>query len=424
MNFSILLPTLATLVLLSTTARAEDWPMYRGPQLDGSTSEKITTTKWNEGGLVEVWRVPTPAGFSSFSTGGGMVYTLVGREDSDGVFREVAVALDAATGKEVWANPMCIGDYDGGGDSGADGNDGGDGPRSTPSFSNGKVYVFDSLLNLYCFEANSGKTLWHKDILKEFEGRNIRWQGAASPVLEAEMVLVPGGGEGQSFLAFNKESGDVIWKSGDETMTHVMPVPATIHGVRQIIFFCQSGLVSVDAKSGKELWKQEYDYKISTAASPIVSGDLVYCSAGYGVGAGLYRIVKDGDGFKSEEVWRKRKELMNHWSTPVLKDGHLYGMFSFKQYGDGPMKAVNLVEGEEKWEQEGFGPGNCILAGGQLLALSDDGHLVLVDPDPSSYKEVVRTKVVDGKCWSTPTLANGHVFVRSTKEAACYRLVP
>jgi outer membrane protein assembly factor BamB len=114
------------------------------------------------------------------------------------------------------------------------------------------------------------------------------------------------------------------------------------------------------------------------------------------------------------------KPLANHWSTPVFKDGYLYGMFQFKEYGSGPLKCVELATGKVKWSKPGFGPGNVILVGNNVLALSDAGELVVVEATPASYKESGRAKVVEGKCWSTPVLSNGHVYVRSTKEAACF----
>ena len=399
--------------------QAEDWPQYRGPNADGTTPETVQLTKWTAEGPREVWKVPTPTGFSSISVSGERAFTLIGEEDNDGVQREVCLALDAATGKELWRKMLGISKYDGGGDSGADGAKGGDGPRSTPTLDGNRVYVYDARMHLYCFEAGTGNEIWMKDIEKDFEGRNIRWQSAMSPLLEGDNLYIAGGGPDQSFIAFNKTTGDMVWKSQDELMTHATPIPATIHGVRQIIFFAQSGLVSVNAETGERLWDFEHPYEISTAASPVVDGDLVYMSAGYGIGAALCRIEKSGDGFEATRVWRKKNEMFNHWSTPVLKDGHLYGMFSFKKYGQGPIECVELESGEVKWSQSGFGPGNCILAGDQLIALSDAGHLVLIDATPEAYKEVARAKVVDGKCWSTPTFSNGRIYARSVKEGVC-----
>ena len=120
-----------------------------------------------------------------------------------------------------------------------------------------------------------------------------------------------------------------------------------------------------------------------------------------------------------KEVWRKPNRLINHWSTPVLHDGHLYGLFSFKRYGTGPLQCVELATGKVKWKKKGFGPGNCILVGQKLVVLSDAGELVLVKAAPDAYEELARAKVLKGKCWSTPAYSDGKIFIRSTLEGAC-----
>jgi outer membrane protein assembly factor BamB len=132
-------------------------------------------------------------------------------------------------------------------------------------------------------------------------------------------------------------------------------------------------------------------------------------------------VAKNGATWKADEIYRipGDKLIANHWSTPVLKDGNLYGMFQFKAYGDGPVKCVDVANGAVKWEQPGFGPGNIVLLGDKVLALSDAGELVLFAADPAAYKELARTKILDGKCWTTPVISGGKVFARSTKEAIC-----
>ena len=113
------------------------------------------------------------------------------------------------------------------------------------------------------------------------------------------------------------------------------------------------------------------------------------------------------------------KEVANHWSTPVCKDGYLYGMFCFKKFKTGPLKCVELATGEVKWEQPGFGQGNVILVGDKLLALTDEGELVVVEATPDAYKDICRTQAVKGKCWSTPALSDGRIYVRSCEEGVC-----
>ncbi|MFK7737588.1 MAG: PQQ-binding-like beta-propeller repeat protein [Pirellulaceae bacterium] len=403
----------------SNMASAEEWPLYRGKTGTGIAEAAIAVPDWSENAKV-VWRVDTPLGFSSFSVSDGRAFTLVGEEDSAGALKETCIALDVATGKRLWARALGPVEYgNGGGNAGAEGNKGGDGPRSTPCTDGTHVYVYDSHLSLLCLSATSGDIVWKRDIAEEFEGRNIKWLNATSPLLMEDRVFVTGGGAGQSFLAFAKNSGELIWKSGDATMTHATPIIEEIHGESQLVFFMESGLHGISPQDGRELWNTEFEFRVSTAASPVVSGDQVYCSAGYGVGAGLFTVNKDGS---VQEDWRRQNKLMNHWSTPVLKDGHLYGLFEFKKYGRGPLKCVELATGEVKWEQRGFGPGNCILVGDKLVVLSDFGDVIIASATTEGYKELARTHAVDGKCWSTPAYADGKIFIRSTTEAVCIDL--
>ncbi|HMJ89237.1 MAG TPA: PQQ-binding-like beta-propeller repeat protein [Candidatus Acidoferrum sp.] len=399
---------------------AADWPQYAGPHQNRSTPEKIQKT-FPSGGPKAVWRVPTPGGFSSFAVSGGKAFTLVMR-NIEGADRETLVAMDANTGKELWFAPLGPIKINDGGHQGADDNKGGDGPRATPSVDGNSVYVNSSRLVVSCFDAESGKSVWSHDLLKDFSGRNISWGNAASALVDGDLVFIGGGGAGQSLIAFDKATGKVAWKAHDEKITHSTPVAGTILGQRQVIFFTQSGLISVNPKDGALLWKHPFRYNVSTAISPVIADDIVYCAAGYGVGATAARISKDGNGFKATQLWISvnNKPVANHWSTPVYHDGHLYGMFSFKEYGDGPLKCVELATGKVKWEQPGFGAGNVVLVGNTVLALSDKGELIQVEPTPTAYKELSRAKVVTGKCWSTPTVANGRIYVRSTKEAACF----
>jgi outer membrane protein assembly factor BamB len=401
---------------LPTPAVTGDWPQYNGARGDRIAPGPLAVKSFPSSGPPVAWRIELSDGLGSFAVHDGRAYTLVSRA-LDGTRHEVLIALDAATGKELWSATLTRPEYDGGGDSGTDENKGGDGPRSTPSVADGRVFAFDAELALHAFDAESGKPLWTRDLVSEFSGRSIRWQNAASPLVEGGLVLVAGGGPEESLLAFHADSGEVAWALGDETITHATPVAATLQGVRHVLFFVQSGIVAIEPESGRWLWNAEFPYRTSTAASPVVHDDIVYVSAGYGVGAAAWRVEKQGDVLAPVLLWRASNKLINHWSTPVAEDGHLYGMFSFKEYGTGPLKCVDLATGEARWEQAGFGPGNVILVGNVLVALSDAGELVLVAAEPDAYRELARADVLAGKCWSTPAFSDGALYLRSTREA-------
>jgi outer membrane protein assembly factor BamB len=413
----VVLILLVSCGLPSAFSFAGDWPLYRGPNQDGICPDK-THIQWS-GSPKVVWKTETNTGFSSFAVANGRAFTQVQR-DLDGRSREICLALDASTGKELWIADIAEGRFVGGGDT--DG--GGDGPRSTPTINEGKVYLLTPDLVVHCLDETNGKQIWKRDLMKQHHGRNIPWNSAASAVVDGNLVFVAGGGAGESMLALNKNTGAVVWKSGDEKITHATPVAATILGVRQVIFFMQSGLVSVEAGTGKLLWKYPFKFKVSTAISPVVCGDMVYLSAGYDVGSSACRIAKEGGRFTATKLWfipgKGKEALVNHWSTPVCKDGYLYGMFGFKYFTEGPMKCVELATGKVMWSHPGFGQGNLILVGDRLVALADHGNLVVVEATPDSYKEIARTRAFHDKCWTTPAYADGKLYVRSISEGICY----
>jgi outer membrane protein assembly factor BamB len=400
---------------LPGAVHAVDWTQFRGPNHDGTSSETILTA-WPSNGLREVWKHPMKDGFSGITIGGGKAFTLVER-DVDGAGQEVCVALDANSGNELWATPLGVAGYDGGGDKGAAGNDGGDGPRSTPSYDNGKVYTYSSRMVLKCLDASSGQQIWACDVLKEHAGHNIHWESAASPLIEGDLVFVAGGGPGEGLLAFDKNDGHVVWKGQDDKMTQSSPVAATILGERQVIFFTQMGLVSVVPGTGAVLWRFPFRFSTATAISPVVCGDIVYCSAGYGVGSSACKITRTDAGFGASEIWHQPANVLaSHWSTPVYSDGYLYGITGQAKFATAPLVCVDVASGRVMWSKSGFGPGGCTLVGGNVLVLSDAGDLVLVKATSASYEEMARSHVLAGKCWNSASVSNGRIYARSTRE--------
>ncbi len=405
--------------ILATSANAEQWPQYHGANSNRTTGEKITNQDWKSTAPKQLWKANTPTGFSSFIVADGNAYTVI-QEEIDGIPSEVCIAFDAEEGTTKWKANLDMWRIDnGGGNAGAPNNKGGDGPRSTPSYSDGHVYCYTSDIRLVCISATDGSEVWAVEVGKEHGGKNIRWENASAPLIEDKLVIVQGGGPGQSFLAFDKKNGSIQWKSGNYTMTHATPVATTINNQRQVLFFCQKGMVSVNPKDGSQLWFHKFPYKVSTAASAVAEGNTVYFAAGYGVGSTAISIARDNS---TTQLWfsEGNKPVTNHWSTPLVKDGHLYGMFGFKEYAKGPLKCIELATGKVKWEKHGYGPGGVCLAGDTLVCLGDAGQVTLVKATPESYQELSRMdNTITGKCWSAPILSGGRIYIRSTEQAAC-----
>lgn len=394
-----------------TAAPAAEWPQYRGPNGDGITDDKILTT-WPNEGPKALWKIPMGEGFGCVAAVGGRGYVMAEREGD-----EACVAIDIATGKELWSTKLGKTIFE---------KQGGNGPRATPTVVGDHVYILGTYLRVSCLSAKDGKVVWSHDVKADNAGQVdtkgiSNWGNAASAVVEGDVVLVAGGGAGQTFIAFDRKTGKILGKGGDEKITHASPTPTTIHGQKQVIFFTQQGLTSLDPK-GSVLWQASFPWSVSTAASPVVEGDMVYCSAGYGVGAGAFKIAKQGATWKASEVWRKKGEHQNHWSTPIVYKGHLYGLFGFKEYKTMPLKCIELATGQEKWSESGFGQGGNILVGENVLTLGDQGQLVLSKATPDKYTELARAQVLSGKCWNNPSVANGLVICRSTKEIVCLDL--
>lgn len=409
------MPALALLIRFVTSLSADEWLQYRGPNHDGTSAELIRTN-WNDAPPRQIWKVPLNFALSSFTIGGGRAYTQALRR-VDTQKQEFCLALNADTGAELWATPLGLGDYPNGG-VGSD-----DGPRSTPTIDGDRVYVLTSYLRMACLDAATGQQVWSKDFVADFGATVIAWQNAASPLIVGDLIFMNCNAPGGRLLALRKQDGTVAWQRYDDRMTQSTPVAATIQSVPQIIFFAQSGLVSVAPDTGEVLWHYAFPYSVSTGASPVAADDTVFCSAAYGVGAGAVRISKSGATLSTQEIWRTPGANMNHWATPVYHDGYLYGIFGHSLYHLG---CVEVATGIETWaHNDANSPGSYNLGGvlkvaGHILMLTTRGELVLAKADPTTYTEVARLKAVTGRCWNVPAISNGRIYVRSTSEAAAY----
>jgi outer membrane protein assembly factor BamB len=383
-----------------------DWPQWRGPQRDGTSDEAGLTTAWPEAGPPVAWRIPVGVGYSGVAVAGGRLYTLWDEDGSQFLF-----SLDAATGEERWRHRLGPGfqhPY-------------GNGPRSTPAVDGGTVYAAGTGGDLDAVDAASGRRLWRHRLAEEYGSRLPSIGYSSSPLVDGERLLVEvGGTENRAFAAFDKQTGELLWASQDDLPAYSSPIAVTLHGIRQVVFLSASGLFSLSPADGTLLWKHDWTTRCPAtgiplnAAQPVfVAPDKIFVSSSYGdregLGAAVVRIDREGGTMRTETVW-KTEQMRNLVNSSVFYRGHLYG------FDRGILKAVDASTGEEKWKARGFERGSLIVADEHLVVLGERCRLALVAADPEGFREVASAEVLTGKCWTSPTLAGGTLYLRNDRE--------
>ncbi len=406
---------LALLAALSSSSHAADWPQWRGPARNGHADDLAALIQL-PADLKPIWKIAVGGGHSSPVVAGGTVIYM----DEDGT-NEVAHALDAATGKERWKVAYAPRFQD----------EWGAGPRSTPIIDGDRVYVQSCTGEFRCLSLADGKTIWQTSFEKDFgvkflgnkanEGTATRRGNNGSGVIDGERLFLPVGSKnGASLVCFDKKSGKVLWKSGDDEVAYSSFVMATLGGVRQVVALTADALQGAEAESGKILWRVPLKTAAKRhAASPVIIGDHIAVNS-HTFGLRSFRIEKDTGGFKATEAWAN-PDLKINLATPVLLDGHLYSQGANKDY-----VCVDASTGVLKWSQTGFGLGrkdyaSTIAIGKNLLTLTEDGTLLLLAGNPEKYTELGRVQVC-GNTWSHPALANGKLYVRDGRSLQCFDL--
>jgi outer membrane protein assembly factor BamB len=380
---------LATVVAVpawsATAASADTWPQYRGANRDGISTEKLA---FGANPPEQVWKASLGIGFTSIAVAGGLVYAS-GNADA----KDTLHCLDAKTGKSVWTYtyPQVLEPnlYEGG-------------PNATPTVAGKNVYLLAKDGFTACLDAKTGKEVWKKNLAQEVGAAKPSWGFSGSPTVLGRALFLNVGSHG---TAVEAATGKVVWKSGGDAAGYasVIPLPGTKDA--GLLVFAKDALVGVDAASGRKLWSFPWttDHGVN-AADPIMQGGQVFLSTGYNYGCGLVDI----SGGQPKEVWRN-KNMKNHFNACVLIDGHLYG------FDDSNLKCLDWKTGQVKWDKGGLGKGSLAAVSGKLVILSERGELVIADATPSAFTEISRTQALSGKCWSSPAIADGRIYVRNAK---------
>lgn len=384
--------------------RREYWTGFRGPARDGRYQERPILTAWPPTGFTPVWKQPIGGGYASFAIARGRAFTIEQRRA-----QEVVAAYDVATGRELWTDAW---------DAAFTEWMGGDGPRATPTWFDGRVYVLGAEGELRSLDEATGRVAWRVNILDDNAAHNLTWGMAASPlVFDDLVVVVPGGPVQRSVVAYDRHTGARRWGSLTDKAAYSSPVLATLAGTRQIVVLLAGRAVGLAPETGELLWTYPWPTTNDiNVAQPVIVGDAgVLLSSGYGHGAALIEVTHEGGRFGTRLVWEHNR-LKNRFSSSVVHDGFIYGL------DEAILTCLDARTGEVKWKAGRYGHGQFLLASGHLVMLSEEGELALVRATPAGHEEVARFPVLAGKTWNHPALDDGRLLVRNLAEMAAFDL--
>ena len=381
------------------------WPAYRGTARDGRYEHGIRTD-WPVDGPPRLWQQPIGGGYAAFVVADERLFTIEQRRD-----REVVTAYDAETGRELWAHGWEAFFREG---------MGGDGPRATPTWDDGRLFALGATGELQSLDAATGRLRWRTNILTDAGARNLSWAMAASPlVVDNKVVVLPGGPRGQSVVAYDADTGAPVWAALDDVQGYTSPMLVTLAGRRQILVVTAARAAGLSVEDGAMLW--DYPWVVSTVpnvSQPVmVGGDRLFLSASYGQGAALIEVRETGGRLAARELWRTNR-MKNKFSSSVVHEGYLYGL------DESILACLDVETGELVWKAGRYGYGQLLLTDGHLVVLTERGDVALVRATPDGHEELARFAAISGKTWNTPTIADGRLYVRNTTEMAAFDISP
>jgi len=426
--------------------RGEDWGVFLGPTGNGRSSLRDLRAPWPDRGPPVAWHCGVGEGYCApaVALGRAVVFDRIGQDMR-------LRCLEAETGRKLWEEryPASYTDmfgYDGG-------------PRAAPVIARDRVISFGPEGRLECRSLADGTSDWKIDTAREYHVvQNFFGVGAAPLVVDAgagPVVVVQVGGSrpgsappaperldlvkglDSGLVAFDLATGRERWRAADQLASYSAPILARIGERDRILAWTRDALLVVDPASGavegEFRWRADEVFS-AVCASPVAKDGCVLLSECYGPGSVLLDLAAGGDPRPLRQDRRRARPdaaLKAHWATPVLHEGHLYGV-SGRNSGDAVLACVDWKTGAVRWVEGGFGRASLVLVAGHLLVLGEYGDLALVRAVPDRYVEVSRARLrdpADGRtdllappCWAAPVIARGLGYVRGQGRLVCLEL--
>ena len=387
-------------LLFAAGAGAQDWPQWRGPERDGAARGFEAPAAWPEA-LSPAWTVDVGTGYATPLLVDGNLWQFArwGEE-------EVLYSIDPETGEIRWRSG-----YAAPFDMSPATQRHGPGPKSTPAYADGRLFVHGMTGSVTAFEAAGGEQLWH------VPGTGVEplYHTSASPLVHGGLVVVHVGGHDDGALtAFDAETGDVRWSWDGDGPAYGSAMLFEFDGVEQVVTFTQEHFVGVSVADGALLWSRPFTTQSDTTSqTPVLYRDLVI-ENGRGNGVTAFRVARAGDGWSTEDVWRTRDYSL-HMANPVVRDGVMFGLSHLKR---GQYFALDLDSGEALWESTPRQAENAALvrAGDIVFSLEEDAELVVFEASRAGLKEIRRYEVADSETWTQPTVAGDRIYVKDVSR--------
>jgi len=406
---------LALPLLVSASVLADDWPQWRGPNRNGISKETGLLKEWPAGGPRQVWRsTDVGSGYSAPSVANERIYLL----GNEGLENEFIEALDAKAGKRLWRTRL-------GNVGNPKQNPNFPAARSTPTVSSDVLYALGSDGDLACVETESGKVRWKKSLRADFGGKPGEWAYAESPLLVGDILICTPGGADATIAGLNAKTGEAAWKcplpEGDQA-AYSSPILVEAEGGRECVQLLQKGLVGVEPKTGKFLWR--YGKPISpygaNIPTPVADQGIIYVASA-GLGGGAVKLQPGASGVQAEQLYFEPK-LPTAIGGTIKVGPNLFGTTAQA------LICADFATGKVKWQERALGAASMCFADDRLYLHGENGEVALVEASADGYKEKGRFSPSDQpkhsnqmeKSWAYPVLSNGKLYLRDHGMLLCY----
>lgn len=399
-------------VIPPLTKGVADWPNWRGANFEGKSATKGIKTDWSNG-LGKVWDAnylcqdkSTASWAAPVIQGNRLI--VPGRDKKN----DLVFCINAEGGELIW-----LGSYEAKAETSH-----GPGARATPFIDGDKVYTFGRSGDLVCWQLEDGKLLWRKNV-KDAGGVEPSWGFSTTPLVLENKVIVQGGGTAL-VIAYDKVTGDILWKSMEGEVGYAAAITMNIENEVKLLIYHAKGLSCLEPSDGKVLWSVPWptEYGVN-ATTPIVYNNILFHSSGYKMGCEALKVTKTG----YSVLWKNNALEAQH-SDPILIDGYIYGYSGESSRNEGQFKCIELTTGKEMWSTDLISQGTTTFVDGYLICMDLKGNLYLIKPDPSGFKKVggIMSAIKDVKnpAWTVPVVANGNLYLRYLQQLVCYNLNP